>query len=78
MFSNIKKIEGIREVERRQNVDSLVKANNKEYVVKFANIINNMNNLEIIDGTMPKTSSEGVVEKSFEYKTGYSIGEKLI
>lgn len=80
---NDKDIEELQNIDQVKNVvpsfsaDSICHVNDMDVVVKIKTILSEMNELELINGEMPKKENECVVEKGFLTKTGYNIGDTI-
>lgn len=73
----LEQLEGIKEVDPAYSFDANVKAEEKNIVVKIGSMPENINKLNLLEGTLPENSDECVVESSFLSGTGYSIDDYL-
>lgn len=76
-IEELQKVNQVKNIVPSYSSDSICHVNDMDVVVKIKTILNEMNELELIDGEMPKNENECVVEKGFLTKTGYNIGDKI-
>lgn len=77
-IQEIKNIEGVENVVGAYSKDALIKANDKEFVVKVHNLSNDINRVQLKEGRMPENDDECVVETSFLKGTSKNIGDTVL
>ena len=77
-IQEIKNIEGVENVVGAYSKDALIKANDKEFVVKVHNLSNDINRVQLKEGRMPENDDECVVETSFLKGTSKNIGDTIL
>ncbi len=73
----IKNIENVESVEGSYQTDATVKVEDEEVIVKLETFSKDINNLELVDGRLPKNKKECVVEPRFLVETGHKIGDTI-
>lgn len=73
----LKKLDGIKDINPAYSFDATVKTEEKDVVVKIESMPESINMLKLIEGNLPQSSEECVVEKGFLYGTGYKIGDYI-
>ena len=75
--SELKNIEGVEESYgiREKDVEAII--NEKEYVINFIDYNENINKPVLVEGAMPQTSSECVIDQRFYKVYDCKIGDKL-
>lgn len=73
----IKEINDINDIELVNNKDEIIKANDKEYAVKFIEINDDINKIEITKGKKPKNKDEIVVEENLLKENNLTIGDYI-
>lgn len=84
-IKEIEKIDGIKNVEPAISIDALIKVDDKESVIKLHTLpmdkgnlsASYLNELELIDGRMPKKDNECVIDSKLLEYSNYKLGEKL-
>ena len=71
----IKEINDIKDIEFVNNKDKIIKANDKEYAVKFIEINDDINKIEITKGKKPQNKDEIVVEENLLKENNLTIGD---
>ena len=77
-IQEIKNIDGVENVVGAYSKDVLIKANDKEFVVKVHNLSDDMNRVLLQEGRMPENDDECVVETSFLKGTSKNIGDTIL
>lgn len=77
-IQEIKNIEGVKNVVGAYSKDALIKADDKEFVVKVHNLSDDMNRVLLQEGKMPENDDECVVETSFLKGTSKNIGDTIL
>lgn len=75
--SELKNIEGLEETYgiKEKDVEAII--NEKEYVINFIDYNENINKPILVEGNMPQSSSECVIDRRFYKAYGCKIGDKL-
>lgn len=73
----IKNLENIENAEGAYQTDATVKLEEEEVIVKLETFLNDINNLEIVEGRFPENENECVVEPDFLLGTGHNIGDTI-
>lgn len=75
--SELKNIEGLEETYgiKEKDVEAII--NEKEYVINFIDYNENINKPILVEGNMPQSSSECVIDQRFYKAYGCKIGDKL-
>lgn len=75
--SELKNIEGLEEIYgiKEKDVEAII--NEKEYVINFIDYNENINKPILVEGNMPQSSSECVIDQRFYKAYGCKIGDKL-
>ncbi len=73
----IKEINDINDIELVNNKDEIIKANDKKYAVKFIEINDDINKIEITKGKKPKNKDEIVVEENLLKENNLTIGDYI-
>lgn len=73
----LEKVEGIEKVYPSFSTDAFITVNNIETVVRIHEIEENINKLKIVEGYMPSTNSECVVEQRLIDSTDLKIGDYI-
>lgn len=73
----IKEINDIKDIKLVNNKDEIIKANDKEYAVKFIEINDDINKIEITKGKKPKNKDEIVVEENLLKENNLTIGDYI-
>ena len=73
----IKEINDIKDIEFVNNKDKIIKANDKEYAVKFIEINDDINKIEITKGKKPQNKDEIVVEENLLKENNLTIGDYI-
>lgn len=76
-IASLQEIEGVSKVSPAYSFDASVKTEEKDIVVKVETIPENMNELKLLEGSLPVNENECVVEQSFLKGTGYKIGDEI-
>lgn len=76
-IEEIKKIDGVEDVQGTYSKDAIMKTDKEEYVVKMIGINDNINKVLLIEGNLPNSNNEIVVEKDFIDENGFSIGDTI-
>lgn len=75
-IEEIKKIKGIKEVEGAYSEDVLI--DSEEIAVKVHSISKNINKVQLLEGKMPESEKECLVEDTFLLNTNKKIGDKIL
>lgn len=73
----LKQIEGVENVEGSYSQDVIVTIDEEDAVIKLETITDNINHVKVIEGRLPESEDECVVEKSLLYWTGHNIGDTI-
>lgn len=73
----LKKLDKILDVEGTYSKDLLIKKDDTEFVLNVSSLPNTINDLELLEGHLPKNDNEIVVEKNFLSKLGYKINDTI-
>lgn len=73
----IANLEGINEAVGAYSFDASFNSNENEYVVKISSLLENMNKLELQEGSFPQNSDECLVEPALLSISGYKIGDYI-
>lgn len=73
----ISKVDGVEAVEAAHTKDVLLRLNNNEIVVKTYSLNENVNKSYLVDGRLPTSPNECIVDTMFLENTGYKIGDKI-
>lgn len=81
-FETIKNIAGVTEIEKRKSIDTIVKSNDKDHVVKVISIPNksnnnNINKIQIESGKNLKNINEILIDSKMAKTLGYKIGDTI-
>lgn len=77
-IEELKKVKNIKDVEGIYSKDVLIENGNEQYVLNVSSLPTIINNIELIDGRLPKKENEIVVEENFILKNDYQIGDIII
>ena len=78
-IEEIKKIDGVEEVEGSYSKDILLDVKeNEEIAVKIHSISDNINLVQLLEGRMPENENECLVEETFLKGTNKKIGDKIL
>lgn len=76
-IESLKNVENVESVQESYAADVIVSVEEEDAVIKLETLNDNMNQPVLIEGRMPQSKEECVVEKSFLTWTGQKIGEKI-
>lgn len=76
-IEKIKEIDGIKEVEGSYSKDIIIKNAENEIVINVASMPNSINQLKLIEGRLPVSKDEIVVEANMLTKNNLKIGDTL-
>lgn len=76
-IKRIKEIEGVKEVQGSYSKDIIIKNAENEIVINIASIPNSINQLKLIEGNLPSSKDEIVVEPNMLTKNNLKIGDTL-
>ena len=76
-IQSLKEVNSIKEVEGIYSKDVLVSKDESEDVLNISSIPITINTLELIEGRMPSSENEIVVEPNFLTKLGYSLNDTI-
>lgn len=76
-IEELKKVEGVEQVEGGYSSDAIVKGNEKEVVVKLMSLPITINQVTVVEGRLPENEKECVVEPLFLTGTNYQIGDTI-
>ena len=76
-IEEIKKLDGVEQVEGAYSTDAIVGIGENEYVAKLYTMPENINRIDIIEGRLPENENECVVEERFIEGTGKGIGDTI-
>ena len=76
-IEEIRKIDGVEEVEGAYSTDAIVSIGENEYVAKLHTLPENINKIDIVQGRLPQSENECVVEERFIEGTGKNIGDTI-
>ena len=77
-IEELKKVEGIENVEGSYQSDAIVSIGEEDVVVKLETMTETLNKLEIAEGRLPENENECVVEPGFILGTNHKIGDTII
>lgn len=73
----IQQIEGVYKAEPGYSFEALCQTDSSSLVVKLFSMQNTINNINILSGRLPKTSTECLVDAQFIDSSGYQIGDTI-
>lgn len=73
----LKEITNIKDVEGTYSKDILIENGNQQFILNVSSLPNIINEVEIIDGRLPKEANEIIVEENFITKNNYKIGDTI-
>ncbi len=76
-IEELQKLEGIEKVEDSYSVDAVVNIDETEEVVKLIALSEDINKVKLVEGRLPETNKECVVEPRFLAGTKQQIGDKI-
>ena len=76
-IEELEKLDEIENAEGTYQTDTLVKAGDKQVVVKMESIADSINSLNATAGRLPDNENECVVEENFLIGTNYKIGDTI-
>lgn len=76
-IEEIRKIDGVEQVEGAYSTDAIVSIGENEYVAKLHTLPENINKIDIVQGRLPQSENECVVEERFIEGTGKNIGDTI-
>ena len=76
-IEEIKKIDGVEQIEGSYSSDAIVSIEENEYVTKLHSIPSDINKIDIVKGRLPESENECVVEEKFIEGTGKNIGDVI-
>ncbi len=76
-IESLSNIENIKEVEGIYSTDILLSSDNNEYVVNVSSMPNIINTVELVEGKLPTSNNEIVVEENFITITKYKMGDTI-
>ena len=76
-IEELKKIEGIENIEESYSTDAIIISNEEELVVKLMAMPKLINQVNIIEGRLPSNNKECIIEPSFLLETKHQIGDKI-
>ncbi len=76
-IESLKQVDSIDEVEGVYSKDVLVSDNDSEIVLNISSLPNKINTLELIEGHLPTSDNEIVVEQNFLTKLGYKLNDTI-
>lgn len=79
-IQGIKGINGVLDVEKVKSADTIIEANDKEYVIKVMSMQkenNNINKVEIESGNYPENSNEILLDSKIAKSLNYKIGDMI-
>lgn len=76
-ISEVEKIDGISEIYGSYSKDVFVNVDNIDIVVKVIELTENINNVKLIDGRLPKEKNECVVEHQMVGRENIKIGDTI-
>ena len=76
-IEEIKKIDGVDQIEGAYTTDAIVSIGENEYVAKLYTLPENINKIDIVQGRLPQSENECVVEERFIEGTGKNIGDTI-
>lgn len=74
----LEKVDGIDKVEASHSADVLIHNDEKDMVLQVLSIPSQLNLIELIEGKLPETINEIVVEKNMILNTDYKIGDEIM
>ena len=77
-IEELKKVDGIENVEGSYQSDAIVSVGEEDVVVKLETMTETLNELEIVQGRLPENENECVVEPEFILGTNHKIGDTII
>lgn len=77
-ITELKQIEGVKEVEGSYSEDAITTVGEEESVVKVLSIPDSINQLELIEGRLPENETECVVDTRYMEGTGEKIGDTIV
>lgn len=76
-IERLKQVEGVLDVEGSYSQDVMVTIDEKDSVIRLETITSNINQLILLEGKMPETENECVVEQNLLAWTDHSIGDYI-
>ena len=76
-FEALENVEGVENIEASYSTDAIVNGDDKEVVVKLMSAPKDINKLTLVEGKLPESNNECVVEPNFLLGTEYKIGDKI-
>ena len=73
----LKEITNIKDVEGIYSKDILIENGNQQFILNVSSLPNIINEIEIIEGRLPKDANELIVEENFINKNNYKIGDTI-
>lgn len=73
----IKTVEGVRDAEPVKTLDVLCSTKDSEEVVKLISRTDSINKINLIEGRLPETLGECLVDSSFTNYSGYKVGDTI-
>ncbi len=73
----IKNVPGVSRVMPSYSADVLTNGGENQYVMKLMSLTENMNEIEVVSGNLPKQSGEVLLDANLKEKYGYDIGDKM-
>ncbi len=76
-ISAIRDVDGVQDVVGSYQTDAIIKTGDEESVVKIETFSDNINKLNLVEGRLPQSKNECVVEERFLSGTELKIGDKI-
>ncbi|MGM9858107.1 MAG: FtsX-like permease family protein [Bacilli bacterium] len=75
--SYIKDVDGVLEVEGAHSIDCMISLPNEEAVINISSLTSYINTVDLIDGRLPFSNNEIVVEEKFLSKNEMNLGDTI-
>lgn len=76
-IKTLQNVEGVENVRASYYQDAIVQVQDAEYVMRMESIADDINTLVLVEGNMPQSIDECVVEEGFLNASGYKIGDSI-
>lgn len=76
-IKTLQNVEGVEKVSASYYQDAIVQVQDAEYVMRMESIADDINTLVLVEGNMPQSIDECVVEEGFLNASGYKIGDSI-
>ena len=73
----IKEVENVENAEATYQTDAVVTIGEEEVIIKLETLTESLNNLKVVEGRLPESENECVIEQNFLISTGHKIGDTI-